>query len=85
MAHDTVAFIRALGLDQVDLLGFSMGGLIAQVIAREQPHTDRAVAGVWAGVAGSGSAGWVSFVWVGWLMSMEGDPASRVGLEVARV
>src|SRR5881227_3618368 len=33
MANDAVAFIRALGFDQVDLLGFSMGGMIAQVIA----------------------------------------------------
>src|ERR1700751_5381958 len=30
MARDVVAFIRALKLDQVDLLGFSMGGMIAQ-------------------------------------------------------
>ena len=29
-----VTFIRALGFDQVDLFGFSMGGMIAQVIAR---------------------------------------------------
>ena len=33
MATDAVTFIRALGLDQVDLFGFSMGGMIAQVIA----------------------------------------------------
>src|SRR4029077_20998696 len=31
MAHDAVAFIRALGFEQVDLLGLSMGGFIAQV------------------------------------------------------
>src|SRR6188508_3081453 len=36
MARDAVTFIRALGLDQVDLFGFSMGGMIAQVIARQQ-------------------------------------------------
>ena len=34
MAKDAVAFIRALGLEQVDLFGFSMGGMIAQMIAR---------------------------------------------------
>jgi pimeloyl-ACP methyl ester carboxylesterase len=36
MARDAVTFIFALGLDQVDLFGFSMGGMIAQVIAQRQ-------------------------------------------------
>ena len=39
MARDAVAFIRALGLDQVDLLGFSLGGGVAQVIALEEPSS----------------------------------------------
>src|SRR3954454_4671083 len=34
MARDAVAFIGALGFDRVDLFGFSMGGMIAQVIAQ---------------------------------------------------
>ena len=38
MAKDTVAFIRALGFDQVDLLGFSMGGAIAQEVAIRYPE-----------------------------------------------
>lgn len=38
MAHDAIAFIRALGLDHVDLLGFSLGGFVAQVIVQEQPQ-----------------------------------------------
>ena len=37
MAHDAVAFIRALGFDQVDLLGFSLGGFVSQVIAHKEP------------------------------------------------
>jgi pimeloyl-ACP methyl ester carboxylesterase len=37
MAADAVAFIRGLGHDQVDLLGFSLGGGVAQVIALEHP------------------------------------------------
>src|SRR5215468_1166539 len=37
MAKDAVTFIRALGLEQIDLLAFSMGGMIAQVIAQEEP------------------------------------------------
>jgi pimeloyl-ACP methyl ester carboxylesterase len=33
MARDAVAFISALGLSEVDLLGFSLGGCIAQQVA----------------------------------------------------
>lgn len=52
MARDAVAFIRALGFDQVDLLGFSMGGFVAQVIAAEHPDLVRKVI-----LAGTGPAG----------------------------
>ncbi|MGP3638063.1 alpha/beta fold hydrolase [Streptomyces sp. 24-1644] len=52
MAHDAVLFIRALGFDQVDLLGLSMGGFIAQVIAAEEPHLVRKII-----LAGTGPAG----------------------------
>src|SRR4051795_10967734 len=52
MARDAVTFIRALGLDQVDLFGFSMGGMIAQVIAQEEPGLVRKMI-----LAGTGPAG----------------------------
>jgi pimeloyl-ACP methyl ester carboxylesterase len=52
MASDAVAFIRALGFDQVDLFGFSMGGMIAQVIARAEPRLVRKMI-----LAGTGPAG----------------------------
>ena len=52
MARDAVTFIRALGLDQVDLFGFSMGGMIAQVIAQQQPQLVRKMI-----IAGTGPAG----------------------------
>ena len=39
MAHDAVTFIRALGFEQVDVLGFSLGGMIAQSIALEEPSS----------------------------------------------
>jgi pimeloyl-ACP methyl ester carboxylesterase len=38
MANDTVTFIRALGFEQVDIFGFSLGGMIAQVIALQEPR-----------------------------------------------
>jgi pimeloyl-ACP methyl ester carboxylesterase len=52
MAHDAVTFIRALGFDQVDLLGFSMGGMIAQVIVRDEQRLVRKMI-----LAGTGPAG----------------------------
>src|SRR5436305_8546193 len=52
MASDAVVFIRALGYDQVDLFGFSMGGMIAQVIAQEEPQLVRKMI-----IAGTGPAG----------------------------
>jgi pimeloyl-ACP methyl ester carboxylesterase len=52
MARDAVTFIRALGFDQVDLFGFSMGGMIAQVIAHEHPELVRKMI-----IAGTGPAG----------------------------
>jgi pimeloyl-ACP methyl ester carboxylesterase len=36
MARDAVDFINVLGLSEVDLLGFSLGGCVAQQIAAEQ-------------------------------------------------
>jgi len=52
MAEDAVAFITALGLEQVDLIGFSMGGFISQVIAERHPDLVRRVV-----LAGTGPAG----------------------------
>ncbi|WP_328876087.1 alpha/beta hydrolase [Streptomyces sp. NBC_00287] len=51
MARDAVLFIRALGFE-LDLLGLSMGGFIAQVIAAEEPQLVRKVI-----LAGTGPAG----------------------------
>ncbi|TDN61989.1 alpha/beta hydrolase [Paraburkholderia sp. BL10I2N1] len=43
MAANAAAFIEALGLKQVDVLGFSMGGLIAQELAIAKPQLVRRV------------------------------------------
>jgi pimeloyl-ACP methyl ester carboxylesterase len=37
MAVNAAAFIKALGLTQVDVLGFSLGGLVAQTLAIDEP------------------------------------------------
>jgi len=52
MAKDAVTFIRALGLEQVDILSFSMGAMIAQVIAQAEPQLVRRLI-----LAGTGPAG----------------------------
>jgi pimeloyl-ACP methyl ester carboxylesterase len=41
MAAHVLAFVDALGLTQVDVLGFSLGGVLAQVIALERPSLVR--------------------------------------------
>ncbi|MEK1892481.1 MAG: alpha/beta hydrolase [Rhizobium sp.] len=41
MAADAAAFVRALGLTKVDVLGFSLGGLIAQMLAIAEPKLVR--------------------------------------------
>ena len=52
MADDAVIFIKAMGLKQVDLLGFSMGGMIAQEIVLKEPQLVRKMI-----IAGTGPAG----------------------------
>jgi pimeloyl-ACP methyl ester carboxylesterase len=52
MARDAVAFIGALGFRKVDLLGFSLGGFISQVVAQQQPGLVRKII-----LAGTGPAG----------------------------
>jgi pimeloyl-ACP methyl ester carboxylesterase len=55
MAHDAEAFMDALGLKQVDLFGYSLGGFIAQVIAKERPTLVRKI--ILAGTGPAGGAG----------------------------
>ncbi len=55
MARDAVLFIRALGFEQVDLLGLSLGGFVAQVMAEEEPLLVRKV--ILASTGPAGGAG----------------------------
>lgn len=52
MADDAITFIKAKGYQQVDLFGFSMGGMIAQEIALKEPDLVRKMI-----LAGTGPAG----------------------------
>ncbi|MFG1807546.1 alpha/beta fold hydrolase [Streptomyces sp. NPDC049040] len=55
MAADTVAFLDALGLDTVDLLGYSLGGIVAQVVAQQHPERVRRI--ILAATAPAGAQG----------------------------
>jgi pimeloyl-ACP methyl ester carboxylesterase len=70
MAKDAVAFIRALGFDRVDLHGFSMGGMVAQVIAQEEPDLVRKL--ILTGTGPAGGKGMKEVVWVAQLDTFRG-------------
>jgi pimeloyl-ACP methyl ester carboxylesterase len=55
MAHDAIAFISAMDLSQVDILGFSIGSFVAQQIALTRPAIVRRL--VLASAAPQGAAG----------------------------
>ena len=55
MANDAIAFIEALSLERIDLLGFSIGSFVAQEIALIRPDLLRRV--VLASAAPQGAAG----------------------------
>ena len=55
MSRDAIAFVTALGLSQVDLLGFSIGSFVAQEIALRRPALVRRL--VLASSAPKGAAG----------------------------
>lgn len=52
MADDAITFIKAMGYDKVDLLGFSLGGMVAQEIVLKEPQLVRKMV-----LAGTGPAG----------------------------
>jgi pimeloyl-ACP methyl ester carboxylesterase len=52
MGANAVAFIKALGLAKVDVLGFSIGGFVAQEIALAAPHLVRRLVLVGTGPRG---------------------------------
>ena len=55
MADHALQFVAALGLTRVDLLGFSLGGFVAQVVAARQPDLVRRM--ILAGTGPEGGEG----------------------------
>jgi pimeloyl-ACP methyl ester carboxylesterase len=56
MARDAIAFIKALGISKADILGYSIGGKIAQEIAVQAPDLVRKLVLVGTGPRGADTA-----------------------------
>jgi pimeloyl-ACP methyl ester carboxylesterase len=84
MAHEALAFIGALELGQVDLLGFSIGSFVAQEIALTRPDIVRRL--VLASSAPQGAAGmhgWAADV-IGAVGTPSTSPEEYLGVFFAR-
>ena len=83
-ARRTIAFVEALGVSKIDLLGFSIGGFVAQEIALIRPALVRNL--VLASTAPKGAAGmhgWAPDV-IGAVGKPETSPAEYLGVFFAR-
>ena len=84
MARDAIAFITAMDLGQVDLLGFSIGSFVAQQIAMTRPDIVRRL--VLASSAPQGAAGmhgWAAEV-IGAIGTPQTSPEEYLGVFFAQ-
>ena len=80
MAVDAIAFITALGLSQVDILGFSIGSFVAQEIALNRPAlVRRLILASSAPKGGAGMHGWAPEV-IDAVGKPEADAAGYLGV-----
>ncbi len=70
MAQDTIAVIRALGFQQVDLVGFSLGGFVAQDVVLKAPELIRKL--ILAGTGPAGGQGIAKVGAVSWPLILKG-------------
>jgi pimeloyl-ACP methyl ester carboxylesterase len=70
MARDTIALIRALGFEKVDLLGFSLGGFVAQDITLKAPVLVRKL--ILTGTGPAGGKGIDKVGQVSWPLMIKG-------------
>jgi pimeloyl-ACP methyl ester carboxylesterase len=73
MAHDAIAFLDALDLTQIDLLGFSIGSFVAQQITLTRPALVRRL--VLASAAPKGAAGMHG--WAPEVIGAVGNPQTK--------
>lgn len=62
MGADAIAFIRALGYEKVDLIGFSLGGGVAQMVALQAPDLVRRMVLAGTGPRGGGGIWKMPFI-----------------------
>ncbi|OHU76970.1 alpha/beta fold hydrolase [Mycobacteroides chelonae] len=62
MGADAIAFIRALGHERVDLIGFSLGGGVAQMVALQAPRLVRRMVLAGTGPRGGGGIWKMPFI-----------------------
>ncbi len=62
MGADAIAFIRFLGHEQVDLIGFSLGGAVAQMVALQAPDLVRRMVLAGTGPRGGGGIWKMPFI-----------------------
>ncbi|MGW2161430.1 alpha/beta fold hydrolase [Nonomuraea sp. NPDC001699] len=80
MAHDAIAFIAAMDLDQIDLLGFSLGSFVAQQLALTRPaQVRRLVLASSAPQGAAGMHGWAPQV-IGAIGAPETSPQDYLGV-----
>ncbi|PYE23552.1 pimeloyl-ACP methyl ester carboxylesterase [Rhizobium sp. PP-CC-3A-592] len=70
MTDDAIAFIHALGLGTVDILGFSLGGFVAQDVALKAPHLVRKL--ILTGTGPAGGQGISKVGAVSWIPILKG-------------
>jgi pimeloyl-ACP methyl ester carboxylesterase len=76
MGANAIAFSRALGLNNVDVLGFSIGGMVAQEIALQAPDLVRKL--ILVGTGPRGGQGMASLTQVAQrIFGSAYDPRSR--------
>src|ERR1700724_1668859 len=81
MAGDAIAFIKALGLKQVDLFGFSIGGMVVQEITLQAPDLVRRLIADGTGPRGGQGMELLTQA-AGKLFGVTYDPPENVGLAV---
>lgn len=75
MARDAIALIRALGFEKIDLLGFSLGGFVAQDITLKAPELVRKL--ILTGTGPAGGKGIDKVGQVSWPLMIKGLLALR--------